>query len=138
MKTLITIICLLLIFSCANIEIAPISSNITASELQLLEPVDCAPLSPWAFLCFYAHEKTSVCAVISQTFGIVRYCYIDQGELVAFQIDMELFINTGELVYIDDTIDDDRLPYIKGMLNHMNQGFPPFEFELEPVVLDSI
>lgn len=131
MKNLIVLISLLFLsvsfLNCTTFPKDIKTPNIIrAVELKSVEIVYSYPLSPWNALCFAKVRGTFVAAVVViNSMEIVRFCYLDQGKLVAFEIDIELYKRTGTASYMVQDMPENTVEYMTGLLNRANMGLDP-------------
>ena len=142
MKTLLNIFAVVLVtlmFNCAHTDVQE-SLNIRADEILELEPLYAYPITPWHMQVMSECRGVPVVFVLyTEEMIIVRYCYLDQGKLVAFAIDAELYVETGEEKYVRADVPDDMVDYIRNMLERMEQGLPPIDdSEFGDSVMDEV
>jgi hypothetical protein len=109
--------------------------NIQISEVEESEPLYSYPITPWHIQTYSKVRGVPVGAIFYIAEGIyIRYCYLDQGNLVSFGVDVELYQNTAEIQYVADDLSDDAVEYMTVMLERVGQGLSPVdesETELE-------
>ena len=128
MKTFLILI-MLLTFGCAGVS-TPAPLNISVNEVENAEVLYAFPLTSTHIQAFSKCRGTTV-AFITYILNsvIIRYCYLDQGRLMGFKIDVDVYDSTHEKVYIVDHISKDIAEGIVRALNRVNSGLEPYDLE---------
>ena len=121
----ITIFCMTFFVGCASLPTKPEPLNITAEEMAVLEPLYCSQQDFYSFLCFYKHEKAYAAAVVHESLTLLRYCYLDQGELVGFVLDRD------KNEYVPEVVREESVAWLTEALENMAKGLTPFGDEPE-------
>jgi hypothetical protein len=136
MKSLSIIFIVLLVAGCASTFATEQPPHIHFSDFETLEPLHVLPISPSVYMYFFKCKGTSLISLVYVYDGtVVRYCYLDQGELVGLQLDIELYVATGDVSYVPDAMSEDVVGWIMEMLNRMNRGLHPVLDEEESSTL---
>jgi hypothetical protein len=127
-KILIIFISLLAI-GCAGLPTSA-SLNISAEDVLESEILYSHPMTPWHVFGFSMCKGTAVGFIIfTQDLTIVRYCYLDQGRLVGFEVDIDLFKETREVVYVLQDINEEETESMVRALNRVESGLTPYDQE---------
>lgn len=125
---LLLTVALVMWWGCASTQEVIEPLNIHVSEIEVLRLTGCIPLNPWIHMHFYQHEETSIIAIVHMNNGLIAwYCYLDRGELVGWQLDKNVFAETGEKKYVPDIISAEDAKWIKEILERMDRGLSPIE-----------
>lgn len=120
----------LIALGCAGLS-APAPLNISASEVGDSEILHAFPMTPWHVMGFSLCRGTAVGFIIyTAETVIVRYCYLDQGKLIGFEVDVDLYESAGELVYVLQDINEEESENMTRALNRVNSGLEPYDLEM--------
>lgn len=136
MKTIIVILTVVLAMFCVGWEVDATADtevpSIHISEIEALKAVCCVRVEGSNLMCFFNHVKTLVIAYVYQQPRVISsYYYINEGELVAFKLDIKPFIATGRKDYVPEDLDEGSVKWHKKALDWMN-SYPVFEPKPEP------
>ena len=95
----------LVLTGCSGLSVSilePVEINV--ERLEGMEPMQCILHGGQndIHMHFYKYDQTPVIALVFIWVGsvVLQYCYLDQGELVNYVLDIELYMNTQRKVYI--------------------------------------
>ena len=130
MKLFIIFLSALLIFTfsgCLANKSAELPLHIPVSEVEALTPMYTFAVSTTNVMAFFKHEKVYIGALIYvPEFLVIRYCYLDDGILIGYEIEREIHMQTGRRVYKLDQISDENILLMTEALTRISQGLNPF------------
>lgn len=134
----IILIATLVLLSCASmvseretmLEVEPFDIHI--SEIEVLTPENCVSLNRIAIMCTVKHKKANVVLIATPHLQIInRYCYLENGELIGWELDKELQAKDGTEQYIRETIDPSSTTWLIDILERLDKGLGPWESDTE-------
>ena len=124
MKKLLILFSLFLLVNCAGFnatETEPL--DIHASEIMDGDIVGELLLNPYILQCLIETERGVVIAQLWIPNGLLmKYAYIDNGDIVGFVFDSALYATEGALVYKIDVIPQEGKDYIRGVFERYANG----------------